>query len=206
MEEMDIGDILGIISIIVSSLALLVFYARWSLSLTLEFTDKPDIQDKKSKIENQLIEQIKNELEKLCRNYPDMSFEELYLTLDSFRDKASACKLSTRILRKISYNYATMTKKLVYLILGTFLIIVSIFFYFYPMEIPDNLAYVRDFFPLIIVLSFVVGLVQIFNNSDLIKVIRGTMNLRNSFYGLSDNPILEFAVNLEKRLKEEKFL
>lgn len=193
---MDSGLILSIASFTVSIITILVVYMTLGLRLTYEFVEKKENLELRAVLEKNYLEEIRKEIKKMCQEVDNLNEVDLTSKIYDFGLKTTTRRLPSTILRQINWNFASMTKKFTYIIIGSILILFSILGF-------SNILPSYTYSDFINIAAFIGGIGLIIDNLNIISLVRRTIKLRNSFLELDMNRSFEYAMYLEKILKDK---
>jgi len=201
---MEIAIIISIVSIVFSVLSLTFTFLRFGINITQEFSERPDVIERKEKLETAYREKFNEDWRVLIDEYPEKVKleDEAVVAFFNFWMKAPLLILPSLIIGKIS----SFTEEM---ITDFLLIILSIvgFAASYSMEI-----YFPSIFEIyqikgITIMLFLMSLLFLYRGlKDMKNMIPGIIELRRQFFDLSESAEIDGLQEVMDELSDRDLL
>jgi len=201
---MELAIIISIVSIVFSVLSLTFTFLRFGINITQEFSERPDVIERKEKLETAYREKFNEDWRVLIDEYPEKVKleDEAVVAFFNFWMKAPLLILPSLIIGKIS----SFTEEM---ITDFLLIILSIvgFAASYSMEI-----YFPSIFEIyqikgITIMLFLMSLLFLYRGlKDMKNMIPGIIELRRQFFDLSESAEIDGLQEVMDELSDRDLL
>lgn len=201
---MDASILLSILAITFSILSLAIAVIQFGFRLTLEFAERPDIRDLKSKIEEELRNRLQIEINTLLDRFRDTSNidEDDVREFVLYGRRAYVSQLPTMILQKITDKTSELISNFIGIFIGVILIVTGFW-----LSQTEQYLLPQDWYNAGTVIIFGFGFLLLYSILTGFKgLLQGLIALRKSFYSLSEDTSLDNAEAIERTLKEKELL
>jgi len=203
---MEIAIIIAVVSIAFSVISLIFTFLRFGINITQEFCERPDVIERKEKLEIDYRERLNEDWRILINAYPEKVKlgDEAVGAFFKFWTTAPLINLPSRIIDKISSFTEQIISDFIYIILSIFGVAVS---YFLQINFPDFLIF--DEYQKIGMIGgmFLMSLVFGYHGIiDMKNTIPRIIQLRRQFFELSVSADLEELQEVSDKLENENIL
>jgi len=201
---MELAILFSVISLIIAGISLLFSFMKFGINITQEFCERPDILERKEKLETAYIDKLNEEWRNLIDKYPEKrKFEEHALEdLFNFGLSAFICSLPTIIINDISSFTKAMISCLAVIMISISCGAFSYWLYYQAIiiipTVQKNMICI-----LLLLFSLAVGLSTA---KDMKNMIPKIIELRQKFFILSENMGLGEVKDLWNELREKNLL
>ncbi len=100
----DYSDMFSLVAIIFSAISMLFIFMKYGMSLTLEFSESVDVQDRRQKIESQFRSELAMKMAALIEQYAGSETidAEAVIAIQTLGQDAIVCTLPSKIINEVS--------------------------------------------------------------------------------------------------------
>ena len=201
---MEIAIIISIVSIVFSVISLTFTFLRFGINITQEFCERPDVMERKEKLETAYRERLNEDWRVLINAYPekDKLEEEAIEDFFLFWINAPISNLPSTIIDKISSFTEEMITDFLLIILSLVGFAAS---YLWDIYFPSILETFQ--IKAITIMLFLTSLIFLYRGiKDMKNMIPGIIELRRQFFNLSESAELEELQELLDDLSDRNIL
>lgn len=201
---MENAIIVALVSLIFSIISIIFMFMRFGINITQEFTERPDVLDRRDKIQQSLRRQLIEEWNELKLNYmPDQEIGEEELdAFFNFGLNAFICKLPTFIVNDISDLTQGMLSNFFFIVIG--IIGTALSYYLYSIEMPFITNEMKS---AILGITFLISILIVYSNiRDMRNMIPKIIKTRQAFFRLTEETTLEDARDTWDLLSEKDLI